>query len=412
MTIVTNLLLNLLIILISLMGNQFWVESKPQNRFVQRYSLLITSAIAIFFCMTFTFYEQRGIHFDLRRIPFWFGCIYGSTSIGFILTGFTILVRFLQGGEGAITSSLNLVFLFLFILSIKSFYFRQATLIKVFIATGTNILFSLMVLYTFSEIKGLNLRHVTWIEYTVINALGMILVSYFIELIRRNYQLRQKIVHADKLEVMSHLAASVNHEIKNPLTTVRGLVQLFKEDSHSQDVHKQELYQLALNEIDKVESVITDYLTFAKPYPNKIEKINLANIINQSVSIISPFAHQKKTLIQLDEIPEHFLQGDKNLLVQAFVNMLRNSIESMNEGGMISITSFIGKDKIQIHLMNEGTKLNNEKQLGMGEPFFINNTDGTGLELMVVYRIIEGMKGEIDIRYISNQTEIIIFFPL
>jgi two-component system, sporulation sensor kinase B len=412
MTIVTNLLLNLLIILIALLGNQFWIESKPNSRFVKKYSLILTSTIAILLCMAFTFYEQKGIHFDLRRIPFWFGAIYGGTLGTIFITVFTIIIRFFQGGEGAIVSSVNLIFLSAFIVAIRNYYFRQSTNVKVLIATIVNIVFSISVLFSLSEIQGLQLQPETWVEYTVINALGMIIVSYFIELIRKNYLMRKKIIHAEKLEVLSHLAASVNHEIKNPLTTIRGLVQLFKEDCNPQDQNKQELFELALNEINNVENVITEYLTFANPYPNKIEKFQLPCMMKQSISVLNSYAHQKQIQIELNEIPKVSLEGDKHKFIQAIVNILKNCIESMEPAGTIFISGLQTKSLFKLDIYFQGSALNNEKQLIMGEPHFIHNTDGTGLELMVVHRIIKGMKGDIQIYYHSSGTEISLSFPV
>ena len=116
----------------------------------------------------------------------------------------------------------------------------------------------------------------------------MVLLTLLWEVIKTNFQVLQKLIKAEKLQMVSHLAASMSHEVRNPLTAVRGFIQLLSEDisTHS----RKEYADIALTELDRATEVINDYLTFAKPTLEKEEKINMNEEIQHAVNVITPLA--------------------------------------------------------------------------------------------------------------------------
>ncbi|HEY4552320.1 MAG TPA: ATP-binding protein [Bacillaceae bacterium] len=413
MSIGTNLLLNLLIILITMIIHQFWIESKPGCSFAQKYAILFTSGMAIVLVMTFSIYEYAGIQYDLRRVPLWFGTIYGGPGIGFVLLIETILIRSFQGGFGltgqiAITSVLYIV-----IIGVRPFYFRLKAMTRMFVAAGINLFFSLVVLLHGSAINQQWIEKDIWIQFVSINVLGIILVNISLEAIRKNHLMRMKLFHSSKLDAVSHLAAAVNDQVKNPLTTVRGMIQMVT-DEPSMPTEKKKLFlQTALDEVDKIDQIVTDYLTFARPYPDRREKLEIETVINESLSVVKPLADVSKVDITCLKAENCYILGDQQKFVQALVNILTNSIDALPNGGSILIQTVVKDDKCHIHITDNGKGMSSSTLDRLGEPYFNMAGSGSGLGMMVVFKIIEAMKGNINIHSeIGVGTEVELALPV
>ena len=116
----------------------------------------------------------------------------------------------------------------------------------------------------------------------------MVISTLLWEVIRTNFQVLQKLIKAEKIQMVGHLAASISHEVRNPLTVSRGFIQLLSEDISAQS--RKEYSEIALKELDRATEVINDYLTFAKPTLEKEEKINIQDEIQHAVNVITPLA--------------------------------------------------------------------------------------------------------------------------
>lgn len=409
----SNMLFNLLVIIIAMIVHHFWNESKPESPFVKKYGILITYGIAILFCMVFSFYKDNGLNFDLRRIPLWLGTLYGGPFIGFLLAIETIFIRIIQGGPGILGSIISTVSLFLIGHFVRPIYFRLKTFNKVFLAAGINMLFSVIVLFYGSDhlIQSDTINFS--INYLIVNLLGIILVSLSEEAIRKNYRKRMELFQAARLETVSHLAAAVNHEVKNPLTTARGMVQLLKYDQTMPQEKRDSLFQLAIDEIDRVDRVVTDYLTFARPYPNQMEKMDIEVSIKEAVSIMEPYANQYNVQISNHHSScQCYVLGEPAKMVQALGNILKNSIEAIPNGGNITIKTDLKDRECHICILDNGVGMSREVLERLGEPYFTMTGNGTGLGMMVVYRIIESMNGKIKVHSSPGKgTEVILSLP-
>ncbi len=232
------------------------------------------------------------------------------------------------------------------------------------------------------------------------------LVSYSKELELYNHSLQR----AEKMKIISDLAASVAHEVRNPLQVTRGFLQLMEEKSDEKNRH---YFGMAINELDRASSIITDFLTFAKPELESVTRLDLAEEIQQIEAIMTPMASLHGGVLRIDIEEKLYIQGNSSKFKQAFINFIKNSIEALRSDGIIEIYAYAKDEEAFIHVTDNGEGMDAEEIAKLGEPFYSTKSKGTGLGLMVTYRIIEAMKGRIEFKSTKGKgTEVIIRFPL
>ncbi|BAU28061.1 PAS domain S-box-containing protein [Aneurinibacillus soli] len=208
-------------------------------------------------------------------------------------------------------------------------------------------------------------------------------------------QAEEMLRKSEKLNAVGQLAAGVAHEVRNPLTVLKGFIQLMQAQREDEQGH----LALMMSEVEHIEAIITEFLVLAKPQAIRFQSNDLATIISHVAALISTRAVmnsiQISTRIAAD-LPH--IECDENQIKQVFVNMLQNAVESMPGGGLIMITAArLGKDHVQIRFIDEGCGIAKERISHLGEPFYSNKEKGTGLGLMVSYKIIETHKGTIKV---------------
>lgn len=197
---------------------------------------------------------------------------------------------------------------------------------------------------------------------------------------------------SEKMEIISELAASVAHEVRNPLQVTRGFLQLLTGKAQAAE---REYLDLALVELDRASGIITDFLTFAKPEFGKDTVLRVAEEFKHIEGILGPLAHLQGGKITVD-IPEDItIRGNSSKFKQAFINIVKNSIEALGEEGLVHIRCYRQQDQVFIHVVDNGEGMEPDVLARLGEPYFSNKTKGTGLGLMVTFRIIEAMNGDI-----------------
>ncbi|MGZ4160233.1 MAG: ATP-binding protein, partial [Neobacillus sp.] len=205
---------------------------------------------------------------------------------------------------------------------------------------------------------------------------------------------------------------SISHEVRNPLTTTRGFLQLINESKAIPEVEKGYL-TVAMQELDQAERIIRDYLTFAKPALEEIESLNLKKEIERAINIILPLANMN--IVELSsELESCYIKGNAGLFQQVLVNLLKNGIEAMPSGGTLSIIVTVEKTLAKVTITDNGVGMNELQRNRLGEPYFsTKEIRGTGLGMMVVFRIVESMNGSIKIESeLGKGTRITLTFPL
>jgi two-component system sporulation sensor kinase B len=219
-----------------------------------------------------------------------------------------------------------------------------------------------------------------------------------------------KVERTEKLKIISDLAASVAHEVRNPLQVTRGFLQLL---SNRSDNQSQVYFGMAINELDRASSIITDFLTFAKPELEHQVVLDLDEEMRKIEVMMTPLTTMQGGALQFNIQEKLYIYGNSSKFKQAFINIIKNSIEAIQVDGLITIRAYSNGSKVVIHIKDSGEGMEGEELAKLGEPYFSTKTKGTGLGLMVTFRIIEVMAGTIEFHSIKGKgTEAIIRFPL
>lgn len=218
---------------------------------------------------------------------------------------------------------------------------------------------------------------------------------------------------SEKIEMISQLAASIAHEVRNPLQVTRGFLQLIGQKNTGE---KDRGYtNLAINELDRASEIITDFLTFAKPDLGEVKKMDVSLELHQIEAILAPLATMNGGAIKLSSEPDLFVDGSSSKFKQALINIIKNSIEAFNEQGIVDITAttdMVTKE-VLIVIKDNGEGIDEADLKRLGEPYYSKKSKGTGLGLMVTYRIIEAMKGTINFNSEKGiGTEVVIKIPM
>lgn len=201
---------------------------------------------------------------------------------------------------------------------------------------------------------------------------------------------------SDTLSVIGQLAAGVAHEIRNPMTALKGFIQLLED--YSEGKHSM-YFEVISTELNRIDAIINEFLILAKPQAIKFEEHSITQIMSETVNLLSAQAvlYNVQFLLHYEEeLPT--LICEPNQLKKVFINMIKNGIEVMPTGGFITITMKQTTDnRIHISIRDEGYGIPEEKLKKLGQPFYTTKERGTGLGLMVSYRIIEEHEGTIKV---------------
>lgn len=220
--------------------------------------------------------------------------------------------------------------------------------------------------------------------------------------------LKQELTRLDQLNLVGEMAASIGHEVRNPMTTVRGFLQLFsrKPEFASYKEH----FALLIEELDRANGIISEFLSLAKNKPLKLEQQNLNSIINAISPLIrSNATMSNKTLdLSLGLIPDLLL--DEHEIRQLILNLVRNGLDSMPPYTTITIRTFTENDYVVMAIEDKGSGIPPELIEKLGTPFFTTKDAGTGLGLAICYSIAARHKASIKVSTSPSGTTFFIKF--
>ncbi|PFV80091.1 PAS domain-containing sensor histidine kinase [Bacillus sp. AFS059628] len=207
---------------------------------------------------------------------------------------------------------------------------------------------------------------------------------------------------SEKLAVVGQLATAMAHEINNPLTAMKGFIQLLKS---TENENNQGYINIVSSEIERIESITNEFMTVAKPQVIKIQLNDISVLMDQVLMLLQPQAMMNNIKIRIDLNPGiPLISCEGNQLKQVFVNILKNAIESMPMGGEILIQlNILDNNQLSIRFIDQGCGIPKERIPYLGEPFYSIKEEGIGLGLMICYKIIETHQGKVFIESEVNK---------
>ena len=211
---------------------------------------------------------------------------------------------------------------------------------------------------------------------------------------KKKYEMEYK--RLSGLDLIGQMAAGISHEIRNPMTTVRGFLQLLNEEV---EFDKYKIYlNLMIEELDRANSIITEFLSMGNTRVSEVKLLNLNSIIHDIVPLIKIDAFNQNKFIQLDmkEIPDLLL--NRNEIRQLLINLYRNGLEAMTHGKSLTIRTYMEVDRVVLAIEDQGKGIKPEVLEKIGTPFFSTKETGTGLGLGVCYAIAARHNAKIEIQ--------------
>ncbi|MED4911475.1 PAS domain S-box protein [Brevibacillus centrosporus] len=216
---------------------------------------------------------------------------------------------------------------------------------------------------------------------------------------------------SEKLAAVGQLAAAVAHEVRNPLTSLKGFTQLLQHQFPTAD---QSYFDIMKGELERIELISGELLVLAKPKPERFEQRCVNQIVNDVALLLESQANMSAVEIELSlesELPPIFC--DENQLKQVFVNIMKNGIESMKDGGKMKIASQRRAQHLALSFTDEGCGIPKEKLDKIGDPFYTTKEQGTGLGMMITQKIIQHHKGVMQFESeVGKGTTVTVLLPI
>jgi len=245
-----------------------------------------------------------------------------------------------------------------------------------------------------------------WVDTTIVPFLNENGKPYQYLAIRNDITEKKKseeMLHRqDKLAAVGQLAAGVAHEIRNPLTSMKGYAEFLQMDE--QDPQRQEFLEIILDEIDRVNNIVEEFMVLAKPKAVELEEKNIIPIVQNVVSMLKFEARKRNVKLEFDADEDIVqIECDENRLKQVFLNFIKNGIEAMPDGGDLRVTTEIQDENVLISIKDTGVGISPDTLKKIGEPFYTTKKNGNGLGLMVSFKIIESHNGKVYIESEQNK---------
>lgn len=226
-------------------------------------------------------------------------------------------------------------------------------------------------------------------------------------------QLKEKLSRAEHLSSLGEMAAAISHEIRNPLGIIRNSTELLKKKVVAIDPSST-IPDIIIEESTRLNNIITDFLNFAKPRSPNIAPCKVADVVEKNLTFLSPQLEEKGYVVRKayqSDLPE--IPADSAMLYQAFLNILINAIQAMQDGGHIYIRISSNHEALVVSFEDEGTGIPDEVFNKIWDPFFTTKEMGTGLGLGVVKTIIDLHGGNIQVKNRpAGGSQVLIHLPL
>lgn len=222
--------------------------------------------------------------------------------------------------------------------------------------------------------------------------------KFAVQLIIRDISERKKaeelMIKSEKLSIAGQLAAGIAHEIRNPLTSLKGFLQIMQSGAEK----KEQYFHIMKDELDRIELILSELLLLAKPQSIHYQPKDVRMTLQQVITLLDTQAIMNNVqIITKFDSQEVLVNCEENQIKQVFINFIKNAIEAMPAGGDLLVEAKRENELVIIRFVDQGCGISEEILEKIGQPFYSTKEKGTGLGLMVSYSIIEGHQGSISV---------------
>jgi two-component system, NtrC family, sensor histidine kinase PilS len=211
------------------------------------------------------------------------------------------------------------------------------------------------------------------------------------------------IKRVERLAAVGEMAAGIAHEIKNPLASMTGSIQLLDKQVEMTPVSGK-LMQIVLREADRLNTLVNDFLLFARPTSGKAEPVELGPAIGETLALFEKdTARGQRVKVVHDLRPNVWTRMDPKHLRQILWNLLLNAAQAINDHGTVQVVCKSSEETASVEIRDDGYGMSEETQKQIFNPFFTTRTQGTGLGLSIVHRLLESYGGRIDVKSTEGQ---------
>lgn len=416
-----QLLIHLIIILFPIFIQQFFFNRKKKVESVS-YQVVngLMFGLSAILCMAMPVQMVGDFQADLRNIPIIISIIYSSGKYvpGIVALAVAMLYRIYLSGD-AVFLSILISFVtvgpnFFFVKSFQNYEAVKRIIISLLLSLiSAFVVIIAFFIYILTHQEALEFVSPSFLNISLLVAasfIGMGISSFLNEHIIESNLLKLELERSEKLKIVSQIAASVAHEVRNPLTVVKGFLQLLKE---SVDDKKKDYLKIALSELERAEYIITDYLNLAKPQADQLELIEVSSFLSSTLEIMNSYGLIQNVQMHLNcNQTDLFVWADKPKLSQVILNLIKNGVEAIPDTGEVIVNAYYRHEEIFIEIIDTGKGMSKEDLDNLGTAFFTTKETGTGLGIMVTIRIVEALNGKIAFESKPGLgTKVVIRFP-
>jgi len=383
----------------------FIYQYKRNLRNFQQVKLTIMFAVSMFLCMTSRVEGViEGLVFDLRLVPLTLAFLYGGIFPGALLASGFFVYRWMIGGNWL--PAVGVTACAVLMLSVLTSRFRKTSYPrKLMIAVGVMIVGSVVraafhVIFVPDASLGGEQALFFLLYLPLIQSLTIFFAIFVIESFLEKERLEHTVIGAERISMIGQLSAAIAHEVRNPLTSVKGFLHLLKSDGIPSEKRKEYIH-IAEEEINRADGIIHEYLSLARPQPTKMTDIVVSDQLKAAALTMSSYALlHNVTLVQGDLDRSVVVRGDAAKLSQVLVNILKNGIEATSAvpgEKTVTIRTFAEHGFARIVIADTGIGIPKETTEKLGTAFFTKKEHGTGLGLMVCYQMVAEMNGSIEV---------------
>lgn len=249
--------------------------------------------------------------------------------------------------------------------------------------------------------------------YFAIALLTGALTSRELKIRRKKEIMELQLERAKRLSSMGQMAAGVAHEIKNPLASIKGAVEILA-DSSTAEIDKLEFSDIAIKEIKRVDGTVRDFLSFARPKEMRFESLDVSDTVKSIVRQVESQASKRGIRITAEVEDNLTIEADREGVHQVLLNLALNAIEASTDSSEVVVTlSSPDADSIEISFSDSGEGMTAEEAEKIFEPFYTTKSSGTGLGLAVSKSIVDAHRGSINVISKPGEgTELLVTLPV